>query len=372
MGTVLDLNSPVRAIPTDTGEEPETGVALCLSGGGFRAMLFHLGVIWRLKEAGWLERIDRVSSVSGGSITAAVLALGWDGDFQERVVAPVRGLARRNLDWTAVLEGTFLPGSISDKVVAAYRDFVVGPAVLADLPARPDFVINATNVGTGALARFEREGVKDWRVGWLADDQIPLAVAVACSSAFPPVLSPHRLRPDPERWLDAEGCDLATPEHRSELVLSDGGVYDNLGLETAWKRCRTLIVSDAGGRMAAEERPEGDWPRHMLRVLRVIDNQVRALRKQQVIEGLRRGARDGVYVGIRSDIRDYALADALPAPLDRTLALAELPTRLESLSEDVQERLINWGYAVGDAGLRKHLDPAAARPAGFPYPEAGL
>ncbi len=48
MGTVLDLNSPVRAIPTDTGQEPETGVALCLSGGGFRAMLFHLGVIWRL------------------------------------------------------------------------------------------------------------------------------------------------------------------------------------------------------------------------------------------------------------------------------------------------------------------------------------
>ena len=52
----------------------------------------------------------------------------------------------------------------------------------------------------------------------------------------------------------------------------------------------------------------------MLRVLRVIDNQVRALRKQQVIEGLRGGARDGVYVGIRSDIRDYALPDALPAP----------------------------------------------------------
>ena len=58
-------------------------------------MLFHLGVIWRLREAGWLERIDGVSSVSGGSITAAVLALGWDGDFQEQVVAPVRGLARR-------------------------------------------------------------------------------------------------------------------------------------------------------------------------------------------------------------------------------------------------------------------------------------
>ena len=367
-----DLSSPVRAIPTDTGEEPETGVALCLSGGGYRAMLFHLGFLWRLREAGWLERLDRISSVSGGSITAAVLALGWDGDFQERVVAPLRELARRNLDWTAVLEGALMPGSISDKVVAAYRDFVVGDAVLGDLPERPDVVINATNVGTGALARFEREGLKDWRLGWLPAPEIPLAVAVACSSAFPPVLSPHRLTSDPERWIDIEGNDLALPEHREQLVLSDGGVYDNLGLETAWKRCRTLIISDAGGRMAPERRSERDWPRHMLRVLRVIDHQVRSLRKQQVIEGLRGGAREGVYVGIRSDIADYGLPDALPAPVDRSLALAELPTRLEALPEGVQERLINWGYAVGDAGLRRHLDPEAARPAGFPYPLAGV
>ena len=190
-------------------------------------------------------------------------------------------------------------------------------------------------------------------------------MAVACSSAFPPVLSPHRLRTDGARWVDLEGNDLATPEHRAELVLSDGGVYDNLGLETAWKRCRTLIVSDAGGRMAAELHPEGDWPRHMLRVLRVIDNQVRSLRKEQVIEGLRRGARDGVYVGIRSDITDYGLAGALPAPLERTLELAELHTRLAALPEEIQERLVNWGYAIGDAGLRKHLDPGAAAPKGL-------
>ena len=362
----------MRAIPTDAGEEPESGIGLCLSGGGYRAMLFHLGVIWRLREAGWLERIDRISSVSGGSITAAVLALGWEDDFQERVVAPLRDLARRNIDWTAVLEGALLPGSISDKVAGAYRELVVGDAVLGDLPERPDFVINATNVGSGALARFTREGVKDWRVGWLPDPGIELAVAVACSSAFPPVLSPHRLRTDGARWVDLEGNDLATPEHRAELVLSDGGVYDNLGLETAWKRCRTLIVSDAGGRMAAELHPEGDWPRHMLRVLRVIDNQVRSLRKEQVIEGLRRGARDGVYVGIRSDITDYGLAGALPAPLERAYELAELHTRLAALPEEIQERLINWGYAIGDAGLRKHLDPGAAAPKGFPYPEAGV
>ena len=194
MGAVRDvipgLASPVRAIPTDSGEEPQTGVALCLSGGGYRAMLFHLGVIWRLREAGWLERLDRVSSVSGGSITAAALALAPADDFEDAVVGRLRGLARRTLDWTSVVEGALLPGSIAQKLAGAYREHLFGDAVLGDLPKRPDFVINATNIGSGALARFERAGVRDWRVGSLPDPEIPLATAVACSSAFPPVLSP--------------------------------------------------------------------------------------------------------------------------------------------------------------------------------------
>ena len=173
-------------------------------------------------------------------------------------------------------------------------------------------------------------------------------------------------------WMDEDGNDLATLEHRDELVLSDGGVYDNLGIETAWKRCRTLVVSDAGGLMAPEGRSQGDWLRHMVRVLRVVDHQVRTLRKRQVIDGMRRGDRDGVYVGIRSNIDDYGLQDALPAPFERTLALAEIPTRLDGMPDELQERLINWGYAVGDAGLRKHLDENAEAPAGFPYPDAGV
>lgn len=59
-----DVSSPVRRIGTDEAE-PTDGTALCLSGGGYRAMLFHLGVLWRFNEAGWLPRLDRVSSVSG-------------------------------------------------------------------------------------------------------------------------------------------------------------------------------------------------------------------------------------------------------------------------------------------------------------------
>lgn len=58
-------------------EGVQAGIGLALSGGGFRATLFHCGALWRLNELGLLPRFDRVSSVSGGSITAGVLAVRW-------------------------------------------------------------------------------------------------------------------------------------------------------------------------------------------------------------------------------------------------------------------------------------------------------
>ena len=121
-----------------------------------------------------------------------------------------------------------------------------------------------------------------------------------------------------------------------------------------------------------QARSHGDWLRHMVRVLRVVDHQVRTLRKRQLIEGMRRGDRDGVYVGIRSNIDDYALPGALPAPFDQTLALAEISTRLDGLPDELQERLINWGYAVCDAAMRRHVQPDLPAGGAFPYPDAGL
>ena len=56
---------------------PEDGLALCMSGGGYRAMVFHLGALIRLNEAGLLRQMRRISSVSGGSMTNAVLGLEW-------------------------------------------------------------------------------------------------------------------------------------------------------------------------------------------------------------------------------------------------------------------------------------------------------
>ena len=78
----------------------------------------------------------------------------------------------------------------------------------------------------------------------------------------------------------------------------------------------------------------------------------------------------GSYWGIRSDIANYGLADALPCPVAQTTALADVATRLAALPASLRDRLINWGYAICDAALRRHVDPTQPLPHGFPYPAA--
>lgn len=359
----------------------QKGIALCLSGGGFRAMLFHLGALLRINEAALLPKISRVSSVSGGSITAAVLGLHWKRlvfengaatNFTEEIVVPIRALASMTIDVKSILFGIVLPGSIADRVVKAYDKHLFKGATLQDLPSDaegPRFVINATNVQSGVLWRFSRPYMGDYLVGRVMSPRISLAVAVAASSACPPVLSPLEIDLKPSDFTPDPGCPLQREPFTSKVVLSDGGVYDNLGLETAWKRYRTILVSDGGGALTPEENPKHDWFRHSYRVITVIDNQVRSLRKRQLIESYKRpdDGHDGAYWGIRSHIEHYCLPDALPCPEDQTLELAETSTRLERLDARTQERLLNWGYAVCDAALRRHFDPSIAKPKGFPY-----
>jgi len=118
----------------DTGSPhsgPDPGIALCLSGGGYHTMVFHVGALWRLNGAGLLGKLDRISNVPGGSITARVLGLHWshlafdatgvEQRFHTAVVEPIRLLAGRTIDATAIVAGTLLPESIGDKIRLAYR-----------------------------------------------------------------------------------------------------------------------------------------------------------------------------------------------------------------------------------------------------------
>ncbi len=378
---------PVQVLATDGPlSQPKPGMALCLSGGGYRAMVFHLGTLWRLNELGLLRGLAKVSSVSGGSITAGMLGLRWNRlefnaantatNLEQLVVNPIRSLAGTTIDTGSIIMGILLPRrSVADEVADAYREHLFGNATLQDLPSDsegPRFVINATNVQTKVLWRFSKPFMGDYRVGLIRNPTTELAFAVGASSAFPPFLSPATLRLNPADFDPTTKGDRQIQPYTSDLVLTDGGVYDNLGLETAWKSYDTILVSDGGGATSDEPQPKRDWLEHVYRVLGIINNQVGSLRKRQVITSYQMGLRKGAYWGMRTDILDYKLPTAMNCPFAQTMILAGTATRLKKLDETLQERIINWGYAVSDAAIRAHVNPSAPPPAGFPYPAAGL
>jgi NTE family protein len=363
-------------------ERLQEGMALCLSGGGYRAMLFHLGALWYLNQQGLLGRIARVSSVSGGSITSAILGLKWSrlqfdsrgcaSDFEREVAEPILKLASVTIDTRAVLRGLLPLDSIGDRLTAFYRERLFGAATLQDLPDEPRFVINATNLQSGVLFRFSRPFIWDYRVGKIAQPVLPLAAAVAASSAFPPILSPVKLRFRHEDFVPGTGEDLQRPPYTTDVVLTDGGVYDNLGIETAWKLYDTILVSDAGSRMDAERYPRANWLHHSLRTLAVIDNQVRSLRKRQLVESFREGVRKGTYWSTRSNAAAYGIESPFDLAHERTMELALIPTRLAAMKDGLQKRLINWGFAICDLAIRRHLDSSFAAPVTLPFPDVRI
>jgi NTE family protein len=380
--------APLTADPEMAGERLENKVALCLSGGGYRAMLFHLGTLWYLNDAGLLPQLARVSSVSGGSITAAVLGTRWKRlefekgiatNFRPLVVKPLRALARRTLDLPSIVLGIMMPGTtINRRVVKRLRQMVYGDATLQDLPddgkgEGPRFIINATNLQTGALFRFSRPYLADYRVGMLPNPRTSIAAAVAASAAFPPILSPARLKLRHERWTNLNKEAHGHPPFTTRVMLTDGGVYDNLGIETAWKRCKRVLISDGGSHFEPHFKPATNWMMHSMRVTFTIDNQVRSLRKRQVIDAFTSPGdpHSGAYWSITSKPASYELkGGGLPIDPKRASRLAHIPTRLKSLPELTQKRLINLGYAMADIAIRKHFDPKAFEAEEFPYPDA--
>lgn len=407
----IDLLSPVSIIPGDTEKTVEDGIAICLSGGGYRAMLFHTGVLWRLIELGLLSPGDhtaqlpgggekpigtlkRVSSVSGGSIISAMLGLKWGSfdfstpatllaNYKTDVVKPIRDLAGVTIA-SDTLEGAIkvltdivTPGSVNAHLVKAYDKHLFKKAKLSQLPSAPRWVINASNLQSGALWRFMAPYMRDWKVGEnRKTDKVSIAQAVAASSAFPPVLAPATLKFDESDFTPNTGgpgeYNLQRPPFTTDVSLADGGVYDNLGLETAYKRYQTLLVSDAG----APFQPAKDVPRNWAglgkRVIDVVDNQVRALRKRLLMNSFNTGARIGAFWDIDATIDWFTAPGKLPCPHAQTLKLAGVGTDLSEKDDMTQERLINWGYAVCDASIRTHLDTSLPPPTGFPYPTSGV
>ena len=367
--------------PTEDRGRQRSGVALALSGGGYRAMLFHLGALRRLNEAGYLRKLGeggKISSVSGGSITAARLAIIWNElTFDESGVAtnletlliePVVDFASKKpdldsfigLDAATLIEAVLTFGrNAGNELSENLAEDLLGHGTLQDFPdidQGPHFIINATSMQTGNLFRFSKPYQGDLTVGLWRDPNTKIADAVAASAGYPPVLSPSQLNASGTFDEETEGM-YNYGDYRSRHELADGGIYDNLGLEPIWQTHQTILVSDGGGQLAADPDPGNDALRHSIRVATILDHQVRNLRKRQIVEAYKTTdpdtGRDGTYWSIRSDIEGYELADALAFTKKSDMWPMDVPTRLKTLDDDVISDIIEFGYVICDTAVRR-------------------
>ena len=359
-----------------------TGRALCLSGGGYRAALFHLGALLRLHATGQLHGIDIISAVSGGSIASAWLATryargrrddaesfaNWCGriDFKAEVVEPFRMVARQDLRSAPVLltfAWNWLWPSTRVKLLRARYEKIFEGIELRDLPVLPAFVFCATNLTFGVNWEFSRRRCGDFQTGYLRrHGRINLATAVAASACFPPLFGPLRLGFKAEDFSGGSHRSTYGDHLRDRVELSDGGVYDNLGTEPVIKSCREILVSDAGAPFAfvAGEHVF----RRLLRYASVVGNQAAALRKRLFFAGLRCGDFEGAYwnLGDRFDAGAEGYSLGLCSDV-----ISKVRTDLDKFTAAEFEVLVNHGYFSCVDGME--TDPAGSPALAWPYPD---
>lgn len=400
------MNVPTPEATKDSDPQLDTRCSepvLCLSGGGFRATLFHLGSLRRLNEFALLSRLAVITSVSGGSILNGVLATRWtelrqspDGvfdNFDEVIAAPVRAFCSSDLR-TALLVGSRLrPGSwlsllrnrgvVSGNLLAASYQSLYRSAQLSGIPAPapaiPRFVFCATNVQTGACWHFHtgpagRMG--DFYTGYTATTGVSVAEAVAASSAFPPGFGALRLptsdaandRTDP--WGNHRPVsDKRKPVDVVQHTLADGGVYDNLGVEPVWSGFRCVLASDAGHPFSSHAAcPQWIAPR-LGRAAAISMEQVGAVRKRWLVESYGSGERTGAIWTINTPIEQYPNVTAVGYVGPARELFSTIRTDLNRFSEGEIACLENHGYSLTDAAIRSRIPGLCpAQPAAFRWP----
>ena len=286
----------------------EKRVGMALSGGGFRAAAFHLGTFRKLRQLGLLWKLDLLTCVSGGSIAGAFLACHWgEDDALDKLEDYLR---TRSIAVSSFIGGALDPfHSRLDKLADSYERDLYGQRTLGSLHNGPRLYLNATNLATGNLFFFVGGGpagkaeMGEWELGTTDAPDFPISRAVAASSAFPPVFPPLKI--DRSEY-PAAGVDYVT--------LTDGGVYDNLGVNPLLRKRNALdylIVSDAGKPFAIDERPTEAGSIVLAAAIGILMDQVRGLqfKRLELNAGAEGGARP-VWFSIDSTVGEEREGDA--------------------------------------------------------------
>jgi predicted acylesterase/phospholipase RssA len=233
---IMPATNPTTAT-TAAGDTNGDGyfVGLALSGGGSRSAVFSSACMFELQRIGLLQKVDYISSVSGGSLPAAFYCLNHEGWNPQDVQRGMSHSFASDIGWQMILPWNIIALMFSDydrsDLLANTLNqnlFTRGgkTQTFADLlPDRPRLLINATDLQTGRRFVFCNQTFDELNTDL---SKYPIGYAVAASSSVPVVLHQVTLR------------DFST-EYKQYRHLVDGGVVDNLGLATLIETYRAQI-----------------------------------------------------------------------------------------------------------------------------------
>ena len=394
----------VRIEVTEVTEKKRIGLAL--SGGGFRASIFHLGVIKRLEELKIMEEVQVISCVSGGSIVGAFYVLEMEKrlnaqssistgkaktrlELFDEIAADFIVQLKKNIRTRGMLYAPFfhpflwvkslLPGnSRMDILVREYDKCFFDHAALNEFPSSDmdrekncrykgtKLILNTTSLQDGRrISYFRRPVIEYMEMIKVNQNFERVSVVVAASSAVPGVIPPIRV---------------------GKELLVDGGVSDNQGIlpfigyesgqsgngdgshasshspcpgeklyHHPMEECDALIVSDASGQME-EKRSPGTFPLAVLsRSANIQGFQIRNRNIDLLIcwKRMRNHRREFAFIHLFRDLKDKAcFTGRNRVPSEYVPALGRIRTDLDQFSDIEIEALMYHGYTLIDYQLR--------------------
>ena len=386
-----------------TSEGSDGGITLLLSGGGFRATLFHLGVIRYLREKNKLKNVKEIFSISGGSILAGHLAANWSdytGDEEQfdraasKLVdftkSGVREKILRNSGLFWILAATigvvlftcswiwfqftatfclifllvaFLAGFLfylMEKkfrpigfLTRGYQPLFDAKTVQKIASTGPDFYFLATNLTTGNIACFTKSGIyPNFDESKEVEDQLfvessscTLSECVAASSAFPPLFSPYAFLP---KRFKIDKTELSKPQY-----FTDGGVYDNLGI-----RAFKLLSNKQGEVFVSDAERRFDWSTdttfrglagRAARATDILMNRVNLLENELIeFAGVVQG-KSGIlpkFARLKEDFDGQVAPDAVLLSPELKKSTRRIRTDLDSFSDIEIQLLFTAGYSA--------------------------
>ncbi|AGN85820.1 patatin-like phospholipase family protein [Enterobacter sp. R4-368] len=338
-------------------------IALCLSGGGTRAIAFHSGMLKCLAESKGFENIDKISTVSGGSLLIGLIFklnnYKWptSKEYNESIYYLLREHLCRNslimqslrqlinpMNWGYLLSRANLVS------LALQKEWGVN-ATLSQLPEKPEWSINGTTAENGKRFRFKRDSIGDYLTGYASAGDFLLADALSVSAAFPGGIGPFSLNAKDYSWKKKEwGADDDSIQdvilQTSKLRVYDGGVYDNLGLEpffdqssaTAKKDVEFIICSDASAPLQFGFTYWNLNPWRLKRIMDIISEQSRALRVRTFVKYVMRNNGAGYFIHINDVNYNKTLPDGR--------RISHYPTSLNKFNSDDFDAIAGMGYQI--------------------------